>query len=237
MAKGQGALVGATYGLLLRAETEKKKPQEKEKQRQSERERPHDWQSTKTPPTLFLSLSNRGDALPVLFFFFFSIREDTKKNKHDEKEKKSEHISQRTGSSRSTDCVRPDTQQALKKKKKRTALGKKKKRNVEATARRERWYRSLRFYTWTSKKPWFKGPNPPPHPPNSHTHTDHTLASSCWLTVAYFLTFLFFLGAFLYVGEVGILRDGCEPIRKSLNGLISHEKESVGETVSLPRTC
>lgn len=42
MAKGQGALVGATYGLLLRAETEKKKPQEKEKQRQSERERPHD---------------------------------------------------------------------------------------------------------------------------------------------------------------------------------------------------
>lgn len=89
MAKGQGALVGATYGLLLRAETEKKKPQEKEKQRQSERERPHDWQSTKTPPTLFLSLSNRGDALPVLFFFF-PICEDTKKNKRDEKEKKSE---------------------------------------------------------------------------------------------------------------------------------------------------
>lgn len=188
-------------------------------------------------PRLSFSLSlSPGRCSPCAFFFFSYLRGHKKKQTR-WKRKKKRARSQRTGSSRSTDCVRPDTQQALKKKKKRTALGKKKKRNVEATARRERRYRSLRFYTWTSKKPWFKGPNPPPHPPNSHTHTDHTLASSCWLTVAYFLTFLFFLGAFLYVGEVGILRDGCEPIRKSLNGLISHEKESVGETVSLPRTC
>lgn len=156
-------------------------------------------------PRLSFSLSlSPGRCSPCAFFFFSYLRGHKKKQTR-WKRKKKRARSQRTGSSRSTDCVRPDTQQALKKKKKRTALGKKKKRNVEATARRERRYRSLRFYTWTSKKPWFKGPNPPPRPtPPSqltHTHTDHTLASSCWLTVAYFLTFLFFLGLFFMLAR------------------------------------
>lgn len=89
MAKGQGALVGATYGLLLRAETEKKKPQEKEKRKDRVRERDPMTDRALKLPRLSFSLSlSPGRCSPCAFFFFFSIREDTKKTKRDEKEKK-----------------------------------------------------------------------------------------------------------------------------------------------------
>lgn len=172
MAKGQGALVGATYGLLLRAETEKKKPQEKEKRKDRVRERDPMTDRALKLPRLSFSLSLTGAMLSLCFFFFSYLRGHKKKQTR-WKRKKKRARSQRTGSSRSTDCVRPDTQQALKKKKKRTALGKKKKGTLRRL-RDERGGIGLSVFTRGPQKSHdLKDLTPRPTLP-THTHTQIT---------------------------------------------------------------
>lgn len=88
MAKGQGALVGATYGLLLRAETEKKKPQEKEKRKDRVRERDPMTDRALKLPRLSFSLSLTGAMLSLCFFFFFLFARTQKKTNAMKKKKK-----------------------------------------------------------------------------------------------------------------------------------------------------
>lgn len=172
MAKGQGALVGATYGLLLRAETEKKNHRRKRnKDRVRERD-PMTDRALKLPRLSFSLSLSPGRCSPCAFFFFFLFARTQKKPNAMKKKKKKRARSQRTGSSRSTDCVRPDTT-SLKKKKKRTALGKKKKGTLRRL-RDERGGIGLSVFTRGPLKSHdLKDLTPRPTLP-THTHTQIT---------------------------------------------------------------
>lgn len=133
--KGQGALVGATYGLLLRAETENHwRKRNKEKARETITDR-----ALKSPA------SHRGGVPSALSW---GQKTNGIKNK----------CTARDSSSQSTDCV-PGHTTSLKSKLFAEML----KRNVEATPRQERRCPSLSLFTRGPQKPWFKGPTPLKH--------------------------------------------------------------------------
>lgn len=131
MAKGQGALVGATYGLLLRAETEKKNHRRKRnKDRVRERD-PMTDRALKLPRLSFSLSLSPGRCSPCAFFFFFSYSRGHKKNQTRWKRKKKRAHKPENGFLSIHWLCAPGHTTSLKKKKKANCSRKEKKK--------ERW--------------------------------------------------------------------------------------------------